>query len=298
VPLIECVPNISEGRRASVIESIAAELSHSAAALLDRSSDPSHNRTVFTLAGGPEQLKDTMLRLFACALDQIDLRDHTGVHPRIGAIDVIPFVPLDDCTMADCVNLARSTAAEISRRFSVPTYLYEEAATDPHRRNLADIRRGGLDGLAARMQQPSWQPDFGPDRPHPTAGVSAIGARRILIAYNVNLASDRLALAARIARTIRESSGGFVHVKAMGVRLEDRGIVQVSMNLTDYHQTSMSTVFDAVTREAATDGIDVLESEIVGLVPADALPPNAETRLKLRATDLDRILENRLARIL
>jgi glutamate formiminotransferase / 5-formyltetrahydrofolate cyclo-ligase len=196
--------------------------------------------------------------------------------------------------MAACVELARSTAAAVARRFSLPVYLYEEAAQHEGRRNLAEIRRGGFEGLHDRMREPAWRPDFGEPSPHPTAGVTAIGARPILIAYNVNLASDRLSVAKRIARVIRASSGGFPGVKAMGVPLEHRGVVQVSMNLTDYHQTSMTTVFDAVEREALADGVTVLESEIVGLVPADALPPDPIGRLRLSPADAEKVLEKRI----
>jgi glutamate formiminotransferase len=232
--------------------------------------------------------------LFAAAIGAVDLRQHEGVHPRIGAVDVVPFVPLEGATMEECVALAKSTGRFVADRLGVPVFLYEEAARSDDRRSLADIRRGGLAGLAHRMHQSSWYPDFGPDRPHPSAGAAAIGARPILIAYNVNLASNRLGVAKRIASAIRASSGGFSHVKAMGVQL-DRGVVQVSMNLTNYRETSMTTVFDAIAREAAADGVRVLESEIVGLAPADALPPDPRKRLKLREADLDRVLEKRLA---
>ena len=299
MPLVECVPNVSEGRRPDVIDALARAIAAPGVRLLDQSSDPSHNRTVYTFVGEPEPLQQAVLRLFASAIAHIDLRSHTGVHPRVGAVDVVPFVPLGNTTMADCVDLARSTAELVARRYSLPVYLYEEAAQHAHRRNLAEIRRGGFEGLGARMREPEWQPDFGQPSPHPTAGVAAIGARPILIAYNVNLASDRLGTARRIAKAIRASSGGFSGVKAMGVPLEHRGIVQVSMNLTDYHRTSMTTVFDAVEREALADGVSVLDSEIVGLVPADALPPDPIARLKLSPADADRILErndSRLAR--
>jgi glutamate formiminotransferase len=278
-----------------VIAALAHAIAGPAVHLLDQSSDPSHNRTVYTLAGEPDALQQAMVRLFASAVAHIDLRTHTGVHPRVGAVDVVPFVPLKDATMADCVELARSTAAIVAQHFAIPVYLYEEAAATGGRRNLAEIRRGGFEGLAVRMRDPHWHPDFGDSQPHPTAGVSAIGARPILIAYNVNLATDRLDVAARIAKAIRTSNGGLSHVKAMAVPLEHRGVVQVSMNLTDYHHTSMTTVFDVVTAEALKDRVDVLDSEIVGLVPADALPRDAAARLKLSSADADRVLERRLS---
>ena len=293
MPLIECVPNVSEGRRADVIAALGSALAGPGIHLLDRSSDASHNRTVYTFAGEPDPLRDAVLRLFAAAVDAIDLQTHDGIHPRIGAVDVVPFVPLHGATMEDCVALAKSTAALVAERLRVPVFLYEEAAANEERRSLSNIRRGGVNGVALRMKQPAWRPDFGPDQPHPAAGATAIGARPILIAYNVNLASNRLGVARRIARLIRTSSGGLPHVKALGLQL-DHGIVQVSMNLTDYKETSMMTVFDAIAREAAADGVRVLESEIVGLVPADALPADPARRLKLRAADLDRVLEKRL----
>jgi glutamate formiminotransferase len=295
MPLIECVPNVSEGRRADVIAAIAAAIDGPGVHQLDQSSDRSHNRTVYTFAGEPDCVKEAVLRLFSAAVAAIDLRQHDGVHPRIGAVDVVPFVPLSDATMEQCVELAAETAALAAARFNVPMFLYEQAAATADRRNLAEIRRGGASGLAHRMQQPAWRPDFGPASPHPTAGATAIGARPILIAYNVNLATDRLGVAKRIAAAIRESSGGLSHVKAMGVPL-DHGVVQVSMNLTNYRETSMTTVFDAIAREAAADGVRILESEIVGLVPADALPLDPRKRLKLREPDLDRVLEQLLMR--
>jgi glutamate formiminotransferase len=293
MPLIECVPNVSEGRRADVIAALGAAIVAPGVHMLDRSSDPSHNRTVYTFAGQPGPLRDAVLRLFTAAVDAIDLGAHDGVHPRIGAVDVVPFVPLTGATMEECVALAKETAALVADRLQIPVFLYEEAATNDERRSLSEIRRGGVNGVTLRMKQAAWRPDFGPDRPHPTAGATAIGARPFLIAYNVNLATDRLGVARRIASVIRESSGGLAHVKALGLQL-DQGIVQVSMNLTSYKETSMMTVFDAIAREAAVDGVRVLESEIVGLVPADALPADPARRLKLREKDLDRVLERRL----
>ena len=293
MPLIECVPNVSEGRRADVIAALGAAIAAPDIHVLDRSSDPSHNRTVYTFAGEPEAVRDAVLRLFAAAIGSIDLRMHDGVHPRIGAVDVVPFVPLHGATIEECVTLAKSTAALVAERFHVPVFLYEEAATADDRRSLSSIRRGGVNGVALRMKQASWRADFGPDQPHPTAGATAIGARPILIAYNVNLASNRLGVAKRIASSIRASSGGLAHVKALGLQL-DHGIVQVSMNLTNYKETSIMTVFDVIAREAAADGVRVLESEIVGLVPADALPKDPVRRLKLREEDLDKVLELRL----
>lgn len=293
MPLIECVPNVSEGRRADVIAALADAIDAPGIHILDRSSDPSHNRSVYTFAGEPGAIRDAVLRLFSAAIATIDLRTHDGIHPRMGTVDVVPFVPLAEATMAECVALAKETGALVAEQFGVPVFLYEDAAATDERRSLAEIRRGGVDGVALRMKQDAWRPDFGPAQPHPSAGAVAIGARPILIAYNVNLASNRLGVARRIASAIRASNGGLPHVKALGMQL-DHGVVQVSMNLTNYKETSMPTVFDAVTREAAADGVRVLESEIVGLVPADALPADPARRLKLRADDLDKVLERRL----
>jgi glutamate formiminotransferase len=290
------VPNVSEGRRDDVIERLADAIKGPGVRLLDQSSDPSHNRTVYTFVAELDRIQDAALRLFANTIDTVDLRTHQGVHPRIGAVDVIPFVPLGDATIEQCVSLARSTAAIVAERFGVPCFLYESAALDDNRRDLAEIRRGGLNGLAHRMKQPQWHPDFGPHHLHPSAGATAVGARPILIAYNVNLATNRLSVAQRIASAIRASNGGLPSLKAMGVLLEHRGIVQVSMNLTNYRDTSIVTAFDAVAREAAVDGVRVLESEIVGLVPADALPLKPRQRLKLREEDLGKVLERRLSK--
>ena len=212
----------------------------------------------------------------------------------MGALDVVPFVPIEDATMDDCVALARRTAAAIGDRFDVPVYLYEAAAAHPSRTRLEDIRRGGFEGLAEKIKLPEWAPDFGPAAPHPTAGATVVGARMPLIAYNVNLATDRLDVARRIAAGIRHSSGGFRYVKAMGVTLGDRGIVQVSMNLTDYQKTPVFRVFEVIKREAARYGVQVLESEIVGLVPAAALIASAEYFLQLDRFTPDQVLETRL----
>jgi len=293
--IIECVPNVSEGRRRDVVEALVDAVRRTPSVrLLDYSSDASHNRSVITMAGDGAGLKDAVLALFEAALPRIDLRTHEGEHPRIGAVDVVPFIPIEGVTMADCVALAKQTATEVAQRFQVPIYLYEEAATRPSRRNLEDIRRGEFEGLAAKMADSEWTPDFGPGLPHPSAGASVVGARMPLIAYNINLATDRLDVAKKIARAIRYSSGGFRYVKAMGVSLADRGIVQVSINLTDYEKTPMFRVFEAVRQEAARYGVNVLESEIVGLVPAAALVGAAEHFLQLTSFSRDQILENKL----
>jgi glutamate formiminotransferase len=293
--IIECIPNVSEGRRPEVIEAIVAAVGSVAGArLLDYSSDASHNRSVFTLAGDAAAVKAAVLAMYEQTIPAIDLRSHKGEHPRLGAIDVVPFVPIESATMADCVALANEVGQAVASRFGVPVYLYEEAATNPARRNLEDIRRGEFEGLAAKMASEGWAPDYGPSAPHPTSGASVIGARMPLIAYNINLNSDRLEVAKKIAAAIRHSSGGFRFVKAAGFALTDRGIVQVSMNLTNYEKTPIFRVFEAVKREAERYGVSILESEIVGLVPAAALNACAEYYLQVTGFSAQQVLENKL----
>jgi glutamate formiminotransferase len=294
--VVECIPNVSEGRRTDVIESIAAAVrAVPGVRLLDHSSDPSHNRSVFTFAGEPAGVLAAVLAMYERAIPAIDLRTHRGEHPRLGAIDVVPFVPIEGVTMADCVALAKEVGAQVGSRFGVPVYLYEDASTNPARKNLEDIRRGEFEGLAAKMALPEWQPDFGPSAPHPSAGASVIGARMPLIAYNINLNTNRLEVAKKIAAAIRHSSGGFRYVKAAGFELKDRGIVQVSMNLTNYEKTPIFRVFETVKREAERYGVTILESEIVGLVPAAALSSAAEYYLQIAGFAADaQILENKL----
>jgi glutamate formiminotransferase / 5-formyltetrahydrofolate cyclo-ligase len=295
MPIIESVPNVSEGRRLDVIERLAQAIrSTSGVRLLDHSADPSHNRSVFTLAGDGAAVKAATLALFAVAVEAIDLRQHRGEHPRLGAVDVVPFVPIEDVTMADCVRLAKDVGAAVAERFRVPVYLYEEASINPTRTNLEDIRRGEFEGLAAKMASPGWAPDFGPAAPHETAGACVIGARMPLIAYNINLDTDRLDVAKKIAAAIRHSSGGLRYVKAMGVTIEDRNLVQVSMNLTNYAKTPVFRVFEMVKREAARYGVAILESEVVGLVPSAALVRSAEFYLQLERFSDDQILEKKL----
>jgi glutamate formiminotransferase len=295
MPVIECIPNVSEGRRPEVIDRLAAAIrSTSGVRLLDYSSDASHNRSVFTLAGEAAPLKTAILTLFEQAVSAIDLRQHKGEHPRLGAVDVVPFVPIEGVTMADCVALARDVGASVAERFGVPVYLYEDASTNPARKNLEDIRRGEFEGLAAKMASAGWAPDFGPTAPHPSAGAVVIGARMPLIAYNINLNTDRLDVAKKIAAAIRQSSGGFRYVKAMGVKVDDRNLAQVSMNLTNYEKTPIYRVFELVKREAARYGVSILESEIVGLVPSAALVSSAEFYLQLERFSGAQILEKKL----
>jgi glutamate formiminotransferase / 5-formyltetrahydrofolate cyclo-ligase len=293
--VIECVPNVSEGRRQDVISRLTETLKAvPGLRVLDVQSDPAHNRSVFTLAGDAAAMTAGIPQLFEGAIAAVDLTTHKGEHPRLGAVDVTPFIPIDGITMAECVALAKSIAQDVASRFSLPIYLYEEASADPLRKNLEDIRRGEFEGLAAKMASPGWIPDFGPASPHETAGASVVGARMPLIAYNINLSTDRLDVAKKIAAAIRHSSGGLRYVKAMGVSIDDRNLAQVSMNLTNYEKTPMFRVFEMVKREAARYGVSILESEVVGLVPAAALVRSAEFYLQLERFGDDQILEKKL----
>jgi glutamate formiminotransferase / 5-formyltetrahydrofolate cyclo-ligase len=295
MPIIECIPNVSEGRRGDVVAAIAAAIrAVPGVRLLDYSSDGSHNRSVFTMAGDAEPIKAAVLAMYEQAVPAIDLRTHKGEHPRLGAVDVVPFVPIEGVPMEACVALAKDVAREVAARFGVPVYLYEEASSNPLRKNLEDIRRGEFEGLAAKMKTEGWAPDFGPAAAHESAGASVIGARMPLIAYNINLNTDRLDVAKKIAAAIRHSSGGFRYVKAAGFKLDDRGIVQVSMNLTNYEKTPIFRVFETVKREAERYGVTILESEIVGLIPSAALNAAAEFYLQIAGFKTDQVLENKL----
>ncbi|HET7452672.1 MAG TPA: glutamate formimidoyltransferase [Thermoanaerobaculia bacterium] len=293
--IVECVPNFSEGRDADVVRAIAdAVAAVPGIRILDRTSDPDHNRSVLTFVGEPAAVRDGALALFAAAIPRIDLRRHEGQHPRIGAVDVVPFIPIRDIDARACAELARETGREVAARFSLPVYLYEDAATSEERRNLSNIRKGEFEGLAGKMKQPEWRPDFGPAEPHPSAGATVIGARMPLIAYNINLGTPDLAVADRIAKSIRHLGGGFRYCKAMAVDLKDRGIVQVSINMTNYKKTPLFRVFECVKSEAARWGVNVVGSEIVGLTPADALYEAAEFYLRIEKFSPDLVLETQL----
>jgi len=294
--LIETIPNVSEGRNAAVLGTLAHCCAAGAARLLHTSSDPAHNRTVLTVAGPPAGIASAMQGLAAEAVRLIDLRRHEGVHPRVGAVDVMPFVPLDGATIADAVALARDTADWVASALGVPVFLYEEAATAPHRRRLDQIRAGGLAALAARMAHADWKPDAGPATPHPSAGVFIIGARRPLVAFNVDLRTTDMAATAAIARQVRERDGGLPGVKALPLRLEHRGHTQVSMNLTDLGRNNAAHAFDAVARAAAAAGIAVGDSEVIGLIPAAALGGRAPEDLRIRNWSTGLLLEERLRR--
>lgn len=293
--LIESVPNISEGRRPEVVEAAVAALKRTPGLrVLDVQSDADHNRSVLTLAGDEAALREGLLALFGVAVERIDLRQHQGEHPRLGAVDVVPFIPIEGATMADCVALARGVGEAVAERYGVPVFLYEEAAAAPHRKNLEDIRRGEFEGLAKKMTDAQWRPDFGPSAPHPSAGASVVGARMPLIAYNVNLGTSDLEIAKRIAKGIRHSSGGYRFVKAMGVMLEARRIAQVSINMTDFKRTPLHRVLETVRSEAARYGVPVVGSEIVGLVPAEALMDAADHYLQLESFNPTQVLERRI----
>jgi glutamate formiminotransferase len=293
--VIECVPNVSEGRRPEVVEALVAALRACAGVrVLDVQSDRDHNRSVLTLAGDESSLPPAVMALFEVALQHVDLRRHQGEHPRVGAVDVVPFIPIEGATVAGCVALAREVGRQVAERFGVPVFLYEEAATAPHRRNLEDIRRGQFEGLAEKLADPLWKPDFGPDQPHPAAGATVVGARMPLVAYNINLGTSDVEVAKRIARAIRHSTGGYRHVKAMGVMLEDRKVAQVSINMTDFKKTPLFRVFETVKSEAARYGVSVIGSEIVGLVPTEALLDAADFYLRLEGFRPDQLLEKKI----
>ena len=295
--MIEFIPNVSEGRRSDVIDALVGALcAVPGIRLLDRGSDSAHHRSVLTAVGDAEPLFAGSMALLGEAIARIDLRQHRGVHPRVGAVDVMPFVPLGSTPMSACVDLARRVGAEAARRFGLPVFLYEEAATRPGRRRLEAIRRGEFEGLAAKLVDPEWQPDFGPSHPHPTAGALVVGARHVLIAFNINLTTPHVEVARAIAARVREQGGGLPAVKAIGVPLIDRGIAQVSMNLTDYTRTPPAVAYAAVEREAGARGVEILESELIGLIPQAALAGTSARDLRLTGFTDDRILEVRLAR--
>ncbi len=302
--LIECVPNFSEGRDAAkVAEIVRAILAGPGVYLLDQEMDADHNRSVVTFAGTRESVGEAALRGIGRAAELIDLRRHRGAHPRLGATDVVPFVPISGVTLNDCVRIAEWVAEQAWRRFAIPTYLYEAAARRLERQKLENIRRGQFEGVREQvLTDPDRLPDFGPEFGkgglHPSAGATVVGARKLLIAYNINLATADVTLAKAIARKIRASGGGFPCVKAMGVDLKARHLAQVSMNLTDFETTPIGVVFDAVCQEAAAHGVEVVGSEIVGLIPQRALQNAAVHYLKIENYKPDLVIENRLAKVL
>ncbi|MFY9140715.1 MAG: glutamate formimidoyltransferase [Thermacetogeniaceae bacterium] len=293
--IVECVPNFSEGRREDVIERIIdAVRAVDGVKVLDYSSDPSHNRTVLTFVGEPMAVKEAAFRVAEKAAELIDMEQHQGEHPRIGAADVIPLIPISGVTMEECVELARELGRDIGEKLGIPVYLYEEAATRPDRKNLAHVRRGEYEGLKEAIKTPERQPDFGPAQMHPKAGAVAVGARPPLVAYNINLDTDNVDIAKAIARTIRGSSGGYPSIKALGVLIEETGKAQVTINVCNYKEVSLARVFETVKIEAERYGVNITGSEIVGLVPMEALLDAAAFYLRLDGFQLDQVLEKRL----
>lgn len=292
---MECVPNFSEGRDLEKIDKIVEPFrGKKDVKLLDYSNDEDHNRMVVTVIGEPEALKAAVLEAIAVAKDCIDLTIHKGQHPRMGAVDVVPFIPIRNCTMDEAIALSKEVGKEIAERFDIPVFLYEKSASAPHRENLAAIRKGEFEGMEEKIHQPEWHPDFGPEQRHPTAGTVAVGARMPLVAYNINLDTPSLDIAHSIAKRIRFIGGGLRYCKAMGVELKERGITQVSINMTDFTRTHLYQAMEMVRFEARRYGVNVIGSEIIGLVPMDALVDTASYYLGLEGFTTDQVLEARI----
>ena len=293
--LIECVPNFSEGRDLEKIESILEPFrAKDGVKLLDHKRDADHNRLVVTVVGEPAPLKRAVIESMNAAIGVIDMRVHEGQHPRMGAIDVVPFIPIKNMTLAETVDFSKDVAKAASEKFRLPVYLYEKSATFPQRQNLSNIRKGQFEGMAEKIRHPEWAPDFGPANIHPTAGVTAIGARVPLVAFNVNLNTDRLDVANDIAGKIRHISGGLRYCKAIGVELKERGIVQVSMNMTDYTRTALYRAFELIKIEAGRYGVNIIGSEIVGLAPMAALIDSAVYYMGIDNFTMEQVLEHRI----
>lgn len=294
--MFECVPNYSEGRDADKIEKIVdCFRGVKGVKLLDYSSDSDHNRSVVTVIGEREPLKAAVVASIGKALELIDLNVHTGQHPRMGAVDVVPFIPLRGATMEEADALAKEVAREAAEKYSLPVFLYEQSASAPHRVNLADVRKGQFEGTAEKMKDRAmWAPDFGPETIHPTGGATAIGARAPLVAFNVNLSTDNMDIARSIVHAVRHIDGGFRYCKALPVELKERGIVQVSMNLTDYRKTAIYRVVEAIRTECRRYGVSIVGSELVGLIPMQALTDCAEYYLQLENFSPDQVLESRM----
>ena len=292
--IVECIPNISEGRNTEIIEAVLDQVRATAGVtLLDYSSDPNHNRTVITFLGSPEGVQEAAVALAKKAAELIDLTKHEGEHPRMGAVDVIPFVPIKEITKEECIELSKKVAERVWNEAGMPVFLYEDSASAPHRVNLAKIRKGQFEGMAEKVLEPEWEPDFGGRTIHPTAGVVAVGCRMPLVAFNINLNTPDLNIASAIAKIIRRSSGGFDCVKALGVMLEDRNIAQVSINMTNFNKTPLYRVLELVKAEAKRWGVTVVGTEIIGLTPMNALIDSAEYYLQIENFDKNKqVLEN------
>lgn len=292
---MECVPNFSEGRDLQKIEKIVEPFRAKAGVkLLDYSNDEDHNRLVVTVVGEPEALKEAVIEAIGVAVSLIDLNKHSGQHPRMGAVDVVPFIPIKGTTMEEAIALSKEVGARVAELYNLPVFLYEKSASAPHRENLAAVRKGEFEGMAEKIKQPEWTPDFGPAERHATAGTVAIGARMPLVAYNVNLNTGDLSIADAIAKKVRFLGGGLRFCKAMGVELTDRGIVQVSMNLTDYTKTAVYRAHEMVRMEAQRYGVSVVGAEVIGLVPMAALVDAASYYLGLENFSMEQILESRI----
>ncbi len=293
--IIECVPNISEGRRHDVIEAIVEPLrSIEGVTLLNVAPDADHNRTVITLIGNRAGLKKAVLTLYREAIPRIDLRQHTGEHPRAGAVDVVPFVPIQGVTMKECVELAHEVAKEVAETFEIPVYLYAEAATRKERESLPAIRKGQFEGWFDKINQPGWEPDYGPRKVHESAGITVIGARMPLIAFNINLTTDDVDIADKIARAVRYSSGGLRYIQAKGMMMHERNLAQVSMNVVNYEKTPLHRVFELVKAEARRYGVGIHSAEIIGLVPLEALLESVRFYLQIHDLHREQILEEEI----
>lgn len=292
--IVECVPNFSEGRNGKVIEKIADAFRVDGVKLLDYSADVDHNRSVFTVAGEPTELAEAVINAVGVAKDNIDLTRQSGEHPRIGAADVVPFVPIKNVSVEETVELSRFVGQQIATRHGVPVYLYEKSATAANRVNLADIRKGQFEGLSEKMKAEEWKPDFGNSEPHPTAGATVVGCRPFLVAFNVNLDTPDEEIATKIARRVRFINGGLRFVKALGVKLNSRNVAQVTMNLTDYTKTPVYAAFETVRMEARRYGVNVIGTEIIGLIPQQALLDCVEYYLQIENFSSDKVLENNL----
>lgn len=293
--IVQCVPNFSEGRRQEVIDQILEAItSVEGVKLVDYSSDASHNRSVVTFLGEPQPAKQAAFKAIEKAKELINMDEHKGEHPRMGATDVVPFIPIREITMEECVELARELGQEVWEKLQIPVYLYEKAACTPERQNLSNLRKGQYEGLKTAVTEPERKPDFGEAKLHPTAGITAIGARPPLIAYNINLGTNNVEIAKRIANVIRGSKGGFPAVKALGIKIEERDMAQVTINMCNFKEVSLFRVFEIVKNEAERYGVNVIGSEIVGLTPMEALIDVADHYLRLENFKMDQILETKL----
>jgi len=293
--ILECVPNFSEGRDLKKINKIVEPFrAKEGVKLLDYQNDEDHNRSVVTVVGEPDPLKNAVVEAMGVAIELIDMRTHKGQHPRMGAIDVVPFIPVKNVSVQEAVDISKATAKLAAEAYTLPIFLYEQSAARPERQNLAAIRKGQFEAMAEKLKQPDWAPDFGPARVHPTAGVTAMGARMPLVAFNVNLDTNRLEIADHIAKKVRHISGGLRYCKGIGIELKDRGIVQVSMNMTDYTKTALYRVVELIKIEARRFGVNVVGSEVIGLVPMEALIDSAVYYLGVEDFSMNQVLEYRI----